>query len=49
MTEEIAAKIFAEWIRRYNEDPESMSTDYNADDYPEVCADFFMKLWKEIK
>lgn len=43
------ADVFAEWLRRYNEEPEQFLAEYpdDEDDYGTGCATYFVKLLSE--
>jgi hypothetical protein len=43
------AAVFAEWLRRYTEEPERFTEEYGEpEEYGAGCADYFLRLHAEM-
>ena len=52
MTREELARLFEEWLRRSQADPDKFAKDWltsNSTTYSEAAADFFLRLQAELK
>ncbi|CVK18495.1 hypothetical protein [Sporomusa sphaeroides] len=50
LTKEQMAAVFTEWMRRYEENPESFAAEYGEPaEYGPAAAEYFCKLLKEMR